>query len=156
MYIPKTECLSPLDTWPEPSVGAWPHSRGTFTLKHQLTCPIMTDWPQACCILSLSHLSTCSFTHLFTSHTLASSTLSVSAPEGFHLHSTCPDSCTVHHFMHRSMVTDQRGVCIVVGGGVKLLLLTIVPEKPCWLWEGDSRKEGDAFMYVTTEHLSLN
>lgn len=43
MYIPKAECLSPQDTWPESSVCTCPDLRGTWTLKHQLTCPIKGD-----------------------------------------------------------------------------------------------------------------
>lgn len=43
VHMPKAECLSPLDTWPESSVCARPDPRGTLTLKHQLTCPIKSD-----------------------------------------------------------------------------------------------------------------
>lgn len=50
----------PLNTWPEPSVEAWPSPRGTWLMKHQLTCPIMTDWLQ-----SKLYLVTFSPLHLF-------------------------------------------------------------------------------------------
>lgn len=80
MYIPKAECLSPLDTWPESSVCACPDPRGT--LKHQLTCPIKGDHMHAatCHFLTspLVPLHIC-LLHMF-SLFLSSSTLSGSAP----------------------------------------------------------------------------
>lgn len=103
MYIPEAGCLSSLDTWPEPSV--MPQLDPGGTLKHQLTCPIVTHLPQACFIPSLFHFSTYSVTQLFSSYIYSqlvfNTTLSGSTPEGFVLHSTCSDS-----YMNRSMVSD--------------------------------------------------
>lgn len=103
MYIPEVECLSSLDSWPEPSV--MPQLDPGGTLKHQLTCPIVTHLPQACFIPSLFHFPTYSVTQLFSSYIYSqlvfNTTLSGSTPEGFVLHSTCSDS-----YMHRSMVSD--------------------------------------------------
>lgn len=107
VYIPKTERLFTLDTWPEPSVGVWPQSKKGFHSEASIYLSrndrLAASMPYLVTFSPL-HLFFYTFVHL--SLFLSSSTLSVSAPEGFHLHSTCPDSCTAHHFMHRSIVTD--------------------------------------------------
>lgn len=107
MYIPKTERLFALDTWPEPSVGACPAPRGSLTLKHQFTCPITTDWLLACCILSLFsplHLLFYTFVHLTYSVSFSPPPPFLSLPlRGF---TSTQHAQTVYLFMHKSMLTD--------------------------------------------------
>lgn len=89
--------------------GAWPGPRGAFTLKHQFTCPIMTDWLRACYILSLSHLSTCSFTRLFISHILSLSLLLhpfCLCPWGVSFTLYMPRQLHSSPLVHRSIATD--------------------------------------------------
>lgn len=118
MYIPKTECLSHLDTWPDPSLRARLDPKGTFTLRNQLTCTIMTHRPQTRCILSFSHPPTCSFTCLLSSYIPSLSLL-------FHPCWLCPWGVSLTFYMPRQLHSSPLHARVFghsLDGGV------------CWAW----------------------
>lgn len=108
--------LSSLDTWPEPSVWSQSDPGGTFIEAS----PHLPDRVTTCMLYLVTFSPLLLFFYTFVqilSLFLSSSTRSSTAPEGFHLHSACPGSCTFATTC-TGLWSQIRGVCVMGRVGV--------------------------------------